>query len=114
MKKSILGVAAALLTYSCLPAHAAGWPEQRSIEVRLSDLDLAKTEGMHTLFSRLRLAARQACSSLDSGSSLIYISAHRACVQDALDTAVAKLDNQTFTSYVAQRQSTTRARIASN
>ena len=114
MKKSILGAAVALLAYSCLPAHAAGWPEQRSIAVHVGDLDLAKTDGMRALFGRLHIAARQACSSVDSGSSLIYISVYRACVHDALRTAVAKLDNPTFTSYVAQRQSTARSRIASN
>lgn len=114
MKKSILGVAAALLACSFAPAHAAEWPEQKSVEVHLGDLDLTKADGKHTLFIRLRGAAREACFSLDSQSSLAYGMMYRACVHEAIDNAVATLNNPGFTTYVAQFRAPQLARIASN
>jgi UrcA family protein len=114
MKKSILGVAAALLTYSFAPAQAAEWPEQKSVEVRVGDLDLSKAEGVHTLFIRVRGAAREACNGIDSSGSLAYGMMYRACVRDAIDNAVATLNNPGFAAYVAQRRAPLLTRIASN
>lgn len=114
MKKSIVGAAAALLAYSFLPAQAAEWPEQKSVEVRVSDLDLTKADGKHALFVRIRGAAREACFSLDSSSSLTYGMMYRACVRDAIDNAVTTLNNPGFTAYVAQLRTPPVTRIASN
>jgi UrcA family protein len=114
MKKSIIGAAAALLAYSFTPAHADTWPEQKSVEVLVGDLDLTKAAGIHTLFIRVRGAAREACNSIDSSGSLTYGMMYRACVHEAIDNAVATVNNPRFTDYVAERRAPLVTRIASN
>jgi UrcA family protein len=114
MKKTVLGVAAVLLTYSCLPAQASEVLAQSSVEVRVGDLDLAKASDMSTLYGRLRIAAREVCSDVDRSGSIIDSLVYRECVHSAVHDAVTKLDNPNFTAFVTQRTSPVRARIASN
>ena len=70
MKKTVLGVAAVLLTYSCLPAQASEVLAQSSVEVRVGDLDLAKASDMSTLYGRLRIAALSLRN--DAGKTLSF------------------------------------------
>ena len=63
-----------------------------SVKVRYGDLDLAREDGVQTLYSRLRAAARRVC---DVGvyRQLVQQALSRRCMDQALGTAVATLGN---------------------
>ena len=70
--------------------------------VRFADLDLARTAGTAALYERLRHAARVVCAPGDSrqmGLAAIY----RACMDQALADAVAKIDRPLFSQYHQSR-----------
>lgn len=67
-----------------------------SYEVSYSDLDPARDPGAAALYQRLTSAAQRVCAPL-AGQSLAHISRHRACVVEAVDTAVAKVDKPLVT-----------------
>jgi UrcA family protein len=66
--------------------------------VRFADLDLSKVNGAASLYSRLRHAAAIVCSPLDS-RSLIVATQYRACVNQAIDRAVASVDRPMLSQY---------------
>ena len=68
------------------------------VNVRFADLDLSRIEGAATLYMRLRAAARQVCAPLDERSPDLW-TRFDSCVQDALSTAVAKIDEPVLNSY---------------
>lgn len=72
--------------------HAA---QAVTIEVVYSDLDLASTAGVETLYQRLRGAARNACG--ESGKRISEIRAYRACYGNALEAAVSGFNSVQLT-----------------
>ncbi len=94
---------AALATLSAIaashPATAGGQsgsPETRSTRVSYADLDLQGEAGARTMFQRIRHAARSVCeTNLDGewNGRVVYF----ACVRNATDQAVAKLNNPLVT-----------------
>ncbi len=68
--------------------------EQQSVSVSYAGLDLADPAAMHSLYGRLKVAARIVCGGDISGVKEVQrIFAHRACAEDALDAAVQSIDN---------------------
>ena len=63
--------------------------EQRSVLVKYHDLDISTSAGAHELLARITRAAELACSNGDTGMDLPSAAAHRACINDAIDHAVA-------------------------
>jgi UrcA family protein len=59
--------------------------------VTYGDLNLESQEGAKVLYARLRFAAREVCSPLE-GRELSRRSAWNACINDALESAVAKIN----------------------
>ena len=69
-----------------------------SMSVSYAGLDLNDPAGMHTLYGRLKVAARLVCGGDISGVREVQrVFAHKACVDDALDSAVDSLDNAALT-----------------
>ncbi len=62
-----------------------------SMAVNYADLNLASEEGVDALYRRLRAAATEVCRGLE-GREIAKLVKHRACYQQALSGAVAKLD----------------------
>jgi UrcA family protein len=78
-------------------ATDAALPDAHSKTIRYDDLDLSKPAGAKALFSRIRVAAREVCSfpgSVDWLQSVI----DRACVENAIDGAVKKVNSPLLTS----------------
>ena len=91
-----------------LAAHSAGSviveadtitdDDAPSMSVSYAGLDLNDPAGMHTLYGRLKVAARLVCGGDISGVREVQrIFAHRACVDDALDSAIDSIDNDALT-----------------
>jgi UrcA family protein len=105
---TIVAAAAALscsvLTSACAQAVAAP-----SIKVRYADLDLSRVKDATALYKRLNAAARAVCRDLDSHDSAsgdlrpILEQHHKACMDNAIIGAVAKIDRPAFTSFVATK-----------
>jgi UrcA family protein len=90
----LLPVAAAL-AFSSL-SHATTTIDRQtgvlSVVVKYGDLDLATKDGISKLHARLRGAAKQVCSPLDS-RVLGLRDQYDACVSDAVKRAVADVGN---------------------
>ncbi len=66
--------------------------ETHSITVRYADLDLDSAAGLDTLYSRIERASRQVCGRAD-GRNLALAAQWRACRNEALDTAISRIEN---------------------
>jgi UrcA family protein len=105
----LLPVAAALAFSAA--AGAGTVRELPSVVVKYGDLNLASTDGVAALHSRLSKAARQVCSELDS-RVLGLREQYDACVSGAVTQSVAKVDNPRLTSF--HRYGRKAAAVASN
>jgi len=89
-KAAIVGAAAiGTLLGAASPALADVQPKQ--VRVDFKDLDLAREQDVKRLYSRLRLAARSACSPLN-GREQYQRAKFRACFDTSLGAAVDELD----------------------
>jgi UrcA family protein len=72
--------------------------DQQTISVSYAGLDLRDPAAMHNLYGRLKVAARLVCGGDISGVREVQrVFAHRACAQDALETAIKSVDNAALT-----------------
>jgi UrcA family protein len=77
--------------------------------VRFSDLDIGKTDGAKTLYSRIHAAARDVCEK-STGTDPILRVAFKACVETAVDKAVKEVNAPMLTQL---RFGSTEVRLAS-
>jgi UrcA family protein len=84
-----------------ISAHAGGVTfadDQQTMTVSYAGLDLRDPEAMRSLYGRLKVAARIVCGGDISGIREVQrVFAHRACAQNALETAVKSVDNAALT-----------------
>lgn len=74
----------------------AGGDVTRSVEVRISDLNLASASGQDRLTSRIADAARRACD-VHSGSAIDRLPSARNCLAQARNGVLAQLDRRGIT-----------------
>ena len=79
-------------------AHAAPPQNVPSVVVHFADLDLSRSAGATVLYQRLKGAAETVYAPLDDRNVARHMS-FRACVQSAISTAVAKVDQPALTAY---------------
>ena len=92
-------------------AQASTVRELPSVVVRYGDLDLDRADDVAALHARLRKAALQVCSQLDS-RVLGLREQYQACVSGAVTQGVAKVDDPRLTSF--HRFGRKAAAVASN
>jgi UrcA family protein len=100
-------LAAALALFSVAHAQSAAV----SVIVKFADLDLNTEPGDKTLYRRLTAAADRACWQYPVAAEPLPISRerqlermHATCLQQAIDGAVAQINQPVFTGYVASQQ----------
>lgn len=94
---SILAFAAAFAAFGgTQAASAAAIDDVPSKTVAYADLNLESRSGAQALYARLRVAARQVCSSLDD-KNLGHRNAWQACLNDAVNSAVMKVNKAMVT-----------------
>lgn len=92
------------------PARAAAPQNVPSLVVHFADLDLSRSDGAAVLYQRLKVAAETVCFPLDDRA----LARHRlfsACVQNAISSAVAKVDRPALTTYYKAQQGLRNATI---
>jgi UrcA family protein len=87
-------IACTLTAGTALAAPPAG--EVPSVTVSYADLDLSNPAGAHTLYQRIRAAARMVCAPLAS-KELKRNGLWRDCYEQAVSNAVATIDRPTLT-----------------
>jgi UrcA family protein len=86
-----------VLTLTQQLASAAA-PDVPSISVRYADLDLTRTAGAAALYGRLAVAAKTVCGPFEP-RDLGSVARFNGCVERAIATAVAKVDQPALTHY---------------
>jgi UrcA family protein len=92
---SLLYATAIALTVVALPAAANDEIITKSTVVRFGDLNLESEAGARTLYERIRAAARQVCDDT-SGSLLFEARTYHACFDNAVNSAVNKVNRPTL------------------
>jgi UrcA family protein len=94
----LLGLLGSTFTLAAHSGDLAISSDQASMNVSYAGLDLDDPAGMHTLYGRLKVAARIVCGGDISGVREVQrIFSHQACVEDALDAAVSSIDSPALT-----------------
>ncbi len=108
MKSIILIATATILSGSILAAAQAAPPSDvPTAVVKFRDLDMAGPAGKERLYRRMVQAARAVCSPLDPNGSVVkpaFPRQYETCIDQAVFGAVARLNRQEFSEYVAARQ----------
>jgi UrcA family protein len=91
------------LALTCV-AYAGPAPDRPQVVVHFADLDLSRSKGVAVLYQRLRAAAETVCAPLDD-RDLVRHMRFKACVQSALNRAVAEVDRPALTEYHRARAS---------
>lgn len=79
MTRTIAAAAAAFATFACFATTSQAFADTAT--VRVADLDLSSAEGQAKLDQRIDRAARQVCSSANTGSRIAKVDT--ACVGKA-------------------------------
>lgn len=88
-----LGLAALCTLSTSVEAAEEGVPSKT---VRFNDLNISNPAGAKVLYGRIRVAARDVCG-LSAGSDPIQRLAVHACIEEAIDNAVKKVDAPALT-----------------
>jgi UrcA family protein len=83
-------------------AHAENAPAQQSLRITVSDLDLSKSTDVATLYSRIKSAAVQACGADVVTGSRLPSGSKKQCLTQAVDGAVAQINNPSLSAYHKQ------------
>jgi UrcA family protein len=103
----LAGLLGSTLALSAQAGDIALVSETKSTTVSYAGLDLSDPAAMHSLYGRLKVAARLVCGGDVSGVREVQrIFAHRACVSDALESAVRSIDNAALTALHRSAEST--------
>jgi UrcA family protein len=100
--KLIKGVVATVAVIAfAVPAISGASDEVkgRAVKVNYTDLNVDKESGAEVLYRRLQQASKEVCGveSIKSVGGIREIAEQRRCYEDALDKAVANIDNPILT-----------------
>jgi UrcA family protein len=102
--KTVAILTAAALSLSLIAQAQAAPP---SLTIGYSDVDLSSVQGESVLYKRLSAAAKTVCHDFEFtretslSLQLKLPQLHAACMRQAIDSAVARVNQPAFTSYVA-------------
>ena len=77
----------------------------RTQSVRIGDLDLSRSADVARLYRRINHAAQIACGGEITTGSRLPSTAQRQCIEQAVDGAVAQINNATLWAYHRQEAS---------
>lgn len=99
LSRSLLVAPLAALVIALTPvAGSAGEPAAQQ-KIRISDFDLNKPDDVARLYRHISTAAMAACGGEERTGSLLPSTGEQACVQKAIDNAVAKIHSEQLTAY---------------
>jgi UrcA family protein len=83
-------------------AHAETAPDQQSLRIVVSDLDLNKSADVATLYARIKSAAVHACGTDVVTGSRLASGSKKQCLDQAVEGAVVQINNPSLTAYHKQ------------
>lgn len=83
-------------------ASAENAPAPQSLRIIVSDLDLSKNTDVATLYARIKSAAVQACGTDVVTGSRLPSDSKKQCMAQAVDGAVAQINNTSLSAYHKQ------------
>jgi UrcA family protein len=95
------GLAVLALAGAAPAADAADPTQPPTVVVSYDDLNIDSPQGARILFARIRNAATRVCGSLEARGPEAF-SQFRKCYQQAMDAAVAQIDEPAVTALYAQ------------
>ena len=104
LKRALQTVVVACLAI-VIPTIASAENGAKRVEVHYSDLKLTNDADIATLYSRLRRAAHQVCDESDI-LSIAKMQRAQACVEQALDRAIADVNVEALSELHAQNSPT--------
>jgi UrcA family protein len=99
----LIGIAAGLPFVTQAGEPTREYRISSSIVVSYADLDLSEPAGAHTLYARLKMAARKVCGHRPPPMELHASMAYRDCYDSALNKAVRRVDSQQLYALHAMR-----------
>ena len=94
----LCGLLGSMIAISAQAGGVAVSEDRQTMTVSYSARDLRDAEAMHNLYGRLKVAARMVCGGDISGIREVQrVFAHRACAEDALETAVKTIGDAALT-----------------
>ncbi len=84
---------AASLFVSLVTVSTSAIAEERSVTVAYNDLNVDHPAGQSVLETRISSAAKQVCGRANGPTSLKEATQIRTCIEGAIDTAMASLNN---------------------
>ncbi|HSC07449.1 MAG TPA: UrcA family protein [Steroidobacteraceae bacterium] len=97
LKRSIAAFAFTAALATLAPAQAAEPTSESNITVKFRDLDLAKAEGVATLYQRIERSARLVCTDSSSPYDAGRVQTFERCYQAAIQDAVASINQPQLT-----------------
>jgi UrcA family protein len=88
-----------LIAVSPALAESPRAAEVPSVTVRYADLNLDQQAGVKQLHKRLQVAAENVCGTPVSPGRRFVSDAWKVCVEDALESAIVKVDSPALTAY---------------
>jgi len=99
--KLIKGVVAtvAVIAFAVPAVSSASEVKGRAVKVTYTDLNVDKESGAETLYRRLQQASKRVCGveSIKTAGGIQELKEQRRCYEDALDEAVARINNPILT-----------------
>jgi UrcA family protein len=111
MKTLALALSVAVTATAYAAPGLASSGEATSVQVRVSDLDLASDAGVTTLYTRIRRAARKACRDAESPSAARQVE-HKLCMRTAMDSGVVAANNDALSALHLAETGRTPATVA--
>jgi len=117
LRKSRIGLsvaAASVLAMACAAARADDTPvvvhasPSSSMVVSIRDLDLQRSGDVERLYSRLNIAADQVCGTRAFNVFYYTYPRYRACVDNAVQKAVAQIHQPGLTAFSRQQPASSR------
>lgn len=99
---ALLAVGATIAQAAFVNAASAGVPAG-AVTVRFSDLDLSSGDDVARLYRRIRVAAESSCGVDESKDARLYSSRDRNCVDEAVGTGVATINNGQLSAFHQRR-----------
>jgi len=83
-------------------ARAADTASAPSMHINVRDLDLSRSSDVATLYARIKTAAHQVCDSYAPTGSRLVSGSKEQCLAQAVDGAVAQINNASLSAYHKQ------------
>lgn len=92
----LIGSAFALAALPAMADSASNY-DIKSVEISTSEYDLTETDDAQRLYSKIKRAAKRACNRTGVRQSLRELAEERTCRDDAIERAVAQLNEPVLT-----------------